>query len=182
MPSKRPRYDGLDDEQEQEQEQNQGQQVEHTTSVKVTWIANHLHQSWSNIVPLVYLTIYLADLHIGLNEKREQERERLNRRLANGNLPPRPPRTIQRPRGEAGRTGTTSSGQRRSGFVLKEFLQRESNLNDIHYTMIQVSIPFSSLLELISRIEHRPPSSRKAPRYPAHMEREPRERPSHSMP
>ena len=39
--------------------------------------------------------------------------------------------------------------------MLKEFLQRESNLNDIHYTMIQVSIPLSSLLQLISRIEHR---------------------------
>jgi hypothetical protein len=180
MPYKRPLYDGLDD--EQEQQQVQVQQVEHATSVKVTWIAAHLYQSWSNIMPLVYLAIYPADLHIGLNEKRESERDRLNRRLANADLLPRPSRTIQRPRGEAGRTGTTSSGQRRSGFVLKEFLRRESNLNDIHYTMIQVSIPLSSLLQLISRIEHRPPSGCKAPRYPAHVEREPRERLSHSLP
>ena len=182
MPSNRPRYDRLDDEEEQLQEQER--QVEHATSVKVTWIANHLYQSRSNSTPLVHLTIYPADadLHVGLNEKRELERDRLNRRLANADLLPRLSRTIQRPRGEAGRTGTTSSGQRRSGFVLKEFLQRESNLNDIHYTMIQVSIPLSFLQQLISRIEHRPPSSRKAPRYPAHVEREPRERPSHSLP
>ena len=86
MPSKRPRYDGLDDEQGQEQEQEQ--QVEHATSVKVTWIADHLHQSWSNIMPLVYLTINPADadLHIGLNQKREQERDHLNQRLANADL------------------------------------------------------------------------------------------------
>jgi hypothetical protein len=173
MPPKRPRYNDPGDGQEQEQE------VEHTTSVKVTWISNHLYQSWSNIMPLVYMTIYPADLHIGLNEKREQERNRLNLRFPNADLLSRPPRTIQRPKGEAGRTGTTS---RRSGFVLKEFLQRASNLKGNQYTMIQVSIPLSSLLQLISRIEHRPPSSRKAPRYPAHVEREPRGRPSHGMP
>ena len=68
MPPNRPRYDDLGDGQEQEQE------VEHTTSVKVTWIANHLYQSWSNVMPLVYLTIYPAeaDLHMGLNKKRDR--------------------------------------------------------------------------------------------------------------
>jgi len=63
--------------------------------------------------------------------------------------------------GEAGRTGITT-GQSRNGFVLKEFLQRESNLTEKHYTMIQVSITFLFLLGLISRIEHRPPSGREA--------------------
>jgi len=84
--------------------------------------------------------------------------------------------------GEAGRTGNTTTGQPRNGFVLKEILQRESNLADEHYTMIQVSIPFWLLLDLISRIEHRPPSGRKAPRYPMHLERQPMGRHNHSMP
>jgi hypothetical protein len=44
--------------------------------------------------------------------------------------------------GEAGRTGTTRSGERHNGFVLNEFLQRESNLSDKHYTMIQVFVSF----------------------------------------
>src|SRR5882757_2365319 len=152
MPSKRP-HDRNDDEQEQ--------QVEYGTSAKVTWIANYLHRSRST--PFAYHLQtggHTDDSRAGLNEKRVPERDRLNQRLANANLLPRPARTIQRPMGEAGRNAITSntSGERRNGFVLKEFLQRENDLSDEHYTMIQVCDSLSSLPGLISQAEHSAPS------------------------
>jgi len=99
----------------------------------------------------------LRSWSVDLNHMREPARDDLNRRLTSAGLPPRLARTIQRPMGEAGRTGTTTTGQPRNGFILKEFLQRESNLTDKHYTMIQVSIAFLFLLGLISR--NRTPST-----------------------
>ena len=72
-----------------------------------------------------------------LNNKRQSGRETLSARLASFKLLPRPPRSVPRPRGEAGRKSATSNGQR-IGFTLKDILKRESRVDPKHYAMIQV--------------------------------------------
>ena len=82
----------------------------------------------------------LLSSNVDLNNKRQSGHEMLNARLAVFKLPPRPARSVPRPRGEAGRKSATSNGGHRDGFTLKETLKCESNVDPEHFAKIQVFV------------------------------------------
>ena len=86
-----------------------------------------------------------------LNDKRRSGREHLNKRLAISDLPPRPVRTIPRPRGEAGRKSVGG----RDGFLLKDVLERESKVTAEQYTWIQVCLLCFSISTSARSFHHR---------------------------
>jgi hypothetical protein len=76
MPTKEPHNDDHDDEQEHK--------VKHA---KVTWILNYPYQGRSMLLECHVQKEHPTDLRVGLNDKREPERERLNQRLTNAISP-----------------------------------------------------------------------------------------------
>ena len=161
MPPKRKR--GRDSDHETEEEQD-----------KITWISDELYNGTLSTTHRVLPDAQLSS-NVDLNDKRQSGHEMLNARLAVFKLLPRPARSIPRPRGEAGRKGAAGNGGHRDGFALKDVLKRESNVDQIQYTQIQVfRDPHFYHRRSFPTTEHGASTRRSVPRYPSYVEGEPR--------